>query len=106
MFSRNVSMRLKPNTLSAFTQTLDKEVLPVLRKQPGFRDEIAFESEGGINVTVISLWDSKEQAETYEKAAFPAVLKSFEKMLDGAPTVRVSTVISSTLHKLAIVMAA
>ena len=37
MFARNVNLQLKPNTATQFTQTLEKEVLPLLRKQPGFR---------------------------------------------------------------------
>ena len=37
MFSRNVSIRLKPNTLHNFKQTFEKEVIPMLLKQPGFR---------------------------------------------------------------------
>jgi len=42
MFARNVSIRLKSNILREFQQTFEKEVLPLLRKQPGFRDEITF----------------------------------------------------------------
>lgn len=106
MFSRNVSIRLKPNMLKDFTQAFDKEVVPMLRKQPGFRDEIALANESGTHVTAISLWDSKEQAEVYDKADYPNVLKGLEKFLDGAPKVHPGTVINSTLHKLAVVVAA
>jgi heme-degrading monooxygenase HmoA len=100
MFARNVSLRLKPNTLSEFTQTLEKDVLPILRKQPGFRDEITLAFEGDTEVIAISLWDSKEQAETYNTTAYPEVLMRLEKVLDGPPKVRVSTVINSTFHKI------
>jgi len=41
MLARTVSIKLKPNTLNDFKQTFEKEVLPILRKQMGFRDEIA-----------------------------------------------------------------
>jgi heme-degrading monooxygenase HmoA len=100
MFARNVSIKLKPNTLTDFNQTFEKEVVPMLRKQAGFRDEIALASDDGIQVTAISLWDSKERAETYNSASYPTVLKSLEKYLDGVPTVRASNVINSTSHKL------
>ena len=72
----------------------------MLRKQAGFRDEVAFASDDTTYVTAISLWDSKEQAEAYNSSAYPAVLKNLEKFLDGQPKVRVSNVISSTSHKL------
>lgn len=100
MFARNVSLRLKANTLRDFSHTFEKEIIPMLRKQAGFRDEIALVSDDSSYVTAISLWDSKEQADAYNTSTYPAVLKTLEKYLDGQPKVRVSSVISSTSHKL------
>jgi heme-degrading monooxygenase HmoA len=99
MFARNVALHLKPNTLSDFTKTFDASVLPILRKQKGFQDEITFAAAGGTDVVAISLWDTKENAEAYNTTGYPEVLKSLERMLDGTPKVRVSDVISSTLQK-------
>jgi hypothetical protein len=99
MFARNVSLRLKPNTLSEFTRIFDNEVLPILRKQRGFRDEITFAVPGGLDVVAISLWDTKDHAEAYSTAGYPEVLKILEKVLDGTPKVQVSDVISSTIQK-------
>ena len=105
MYARNVALRLKPNTLTDFTKTFDTTVLPVLRRQKGFRDEITFAMPGGTDLVAISLWDTKENAEDYNSASYPEVLKSLEKFLDGSPKVRVSDVISSTLHTAAVVAA-
>jgi hypothetical protein len=105
MFARNVSLRLKPNTLNEFTRIFDKEVLPMLRKQSGFRDEITFAVPGGLDVVAISLWDTKEFAEAYNAAGYPEVLKILDKVLDGTPKVQVSDVITSTIHKPAAVAA-
>ena len=101
MYARNVALRLKPNTLSDFTKTFDTNVLPILRKQKGFQDEITFAIPGGTDVVAISLWDTKEDAEAYNTAGYPEVLKSLDRVLDGTPKVRVSDVISSTMHKAA-----
>ena len=105
MFARNVSLRLKPNTLSEFTRIFEKEVIPMLRKQRGFRDEIAFAVPGRLDVVAISLWDTKEYAEAYKTAGYPEELKILDKVLDGTPKVQVSDVISSTIHKPAAVAA-
>ncbi len=105
MFARNVSLRLKPNTLSEFTRIFDKEVITMLRKQSGFRDEITFAVPGGLDVVAISLWDTKEYAEAYNTAGYTEVLKILDKVLDGTPKVQVSDVISSTIHKPAAVAA-
>jgi hypothetical protein len=105
MFACNGSLRLKPNTLSEFTRIFDKEVIPMLRKQSGFRDEITFAVPGELDVVAISLWDTKEYAEAYNTAGYPEVLKILDKVLDGTPKVQVSDVLSSTIYKLAAVAA-
>ena len=106
MFARNVSMHLKPNTLAEFTQTVEKEVIPFLRKQKGFQDEITFAIPGGTDVVAISLWDNKENADSYNTAGYPETLKSLAKVLDGTPKVRISDVMNSTFHKIAAPVAA
>ncbi|MFY9559001.1 MAG: hypothetical protein WAQ52_02085 [Terriglobales bacterium] len=99
MFARNVALHLKPNTMTEFKLVFDKEVLPILRKQTGFQDEITFSTPTGMDVIAISLWDTKEHADAYNTAGYPEVLKSLNKVLDGSPKVRVSDVISSTFEK-------
>jgi hypothetical protein len=101
MYARNVALHLKPNTLSDFTKTFNTNVLPLLQKQKGFQDEITFAIPGGTDVVAISLWDTKENAEAYNTAGYPEVLKSLDRVLDGTPKVRVSDVISSTMHRAA-----
>ena len=46
MFARRVSMQLKPNSVAEFTQRIEKDILPLLRKQNGFQDEITFVGPG------------------------------------------------------------
>jgi len=58
-----------------------------------------------MDVTAISLWDTKEHAEAYNATGYPEVLKSLNTVLDGTPKVRVSDVISSTFQKTAAIAA-
>jgi heme-degrading monooxygenase HmoA len=107
MFARHVSMRLKPNTRAEFEQTIEKEIIPLLRKQNGFRDEIAFVAEGaGTEVVAISLWDKKEDAEAYHRGSYPEVLKALARVVDGTPEVRNFEVANSTLQKVSALVAA
>jgi heme-degrading monooxygenase HmoA len=107
MFARHVSMQLKPNTRADLTQTLENEVLPILRKQHGFRDEIVFVAPGsGTELVAISLWDTKEDAEAYHRASYPEVVKVLAKVVEGTPEVRNFDVASSTLQKTAARVAA
>jgi len=67
MYTRNVSMKLKVNSAKEFTQTLENEVIPVLRKQKGFKDEITLLAPERNEAVAISFWDKKEDAETYNR---------------------------------------
>ena len=101
MYARNVSMHLKGNTPGEFTQTFEKDILPLLRKQNGFKDEITFLGANGKDALAISLWDRKESAEAYSRDTYPQVLKGLAKVVDGTPEVRGYDVASSTFHKIA-----
>jgi len=101
MFARSVSFHLKPGRVAEFTRLLDQDIIPVLRKQKGFQDEIAFVAPGGADAIGISVWDLKENADTYSRGAYPGVLKALERVVDGTPQVQTYEVCSSTFHKVA-----
>jgi hypothetical protein len=102
MYARNVTLHLKPNTPPAdFTRTLETDVLPILRKQNGFKDEITFLAADGAEAVAISLWDRKESADVYSRDTYPEVLKSLAKVVEGTPQVENYEVANSTFHKIA-----
>ncbi len=101
MYARNVTLQLKPSTGSQFTRTLENEVLPMLRKQNGFKDEITFLAPDGKQALAISLWDAREHAETYGRETYPAVLTRLAKVVEGTPEVESYEVSNSTFHKIA-----
>jgi len=106
MFARNVSIHLKPHTLSDYTRTFEKEILPLLRKQNGFKDEITFAGAGGVDVTAISLWENKTDAEAYNTNTYPQVLKTMARFIEGTPKVQTSEVVNSTFHSNVVPVAA
>lgn len=101
MFARIVAMQLKPNARQEFTQTFESQIIPTLRKQQGFTDEMLFVDPGGPEVVAISLWDSKQNAETYNRTTYPEMVKSLAKVIERAPEVRTLEVAYSTFHKMA-----
>src|ERR1700732_3743372 len=106
MFARNVSIHLKSNMLSDYTRTFEKDILPLLRKQNGFRDEITFAGSNGVDVTAISLWENKTDAEAYNTNTYPQALKTMARFIEGTPKVHTSDVVNSTFHKSAVPVAA
>jgi heme-degrading monooxygenase HmoA len=99
-------MQLKPNSVAEFTRTLEKEIIPLLRKQKGFQDEITFVGSTGTEAFGISLWDTAENAEAYNRGTYPEVTKMLAKVIDGTPKVETYQVANSTFHKIAVAAAA
>lgn len=100
MYSRNVTIHLKADSAREFTRMLETDVLPVLRKQNGFKDEITFVSPNGTDALAISLWDKQENADAYSRDTYPTVLQSLAKVVDGTPRVEAFEVANSTFHKI------
>lgn len=101
MFARNISFQLKSNMLSDYARTLENEILPLLRKQKGFKDEITLSNPSNQNAIAISLWDSKADAEGYNTNTYPQVLKTLGKFIDGTPKVHTFEA-ATTFHNVAV----
>jgi heme-degrading monooxygenase HmoA len=101
MYARRVSVELKPNTKADFTNKLQAEIIPLLRKQKGFLDEITFVNPAGKEAFAVSLWDTKENAEAYNRGSYSEVTKILATLVDGTPQVQTYEVANSTFHKIA-----
>jgi len=101
MYARQVSMELKPDSRMDFTRKLESEILPLLRKQKGFKDEITFVNPEGKDAVAVSLWDSKESAGAYSRGPYAEVTKILSKLVEGTPRVRTFEVANSTFHNIA-----
>jgi len=106
MYARNVSIHLKSNMLSDYSKSFEKEILPLLRKQNGFKDEITLAGSDGVDVTAISLWDNKNDADTYNTNTYPQVLKTLARFIEGTPQVHTFDVVTSTFQKHDVLVAA
>jgi len=102
MFARNISIHLKSNMLSDYTRSFENDILPLLRKQKGFKDEITLSNPGSLDVVAISLWENKANAEAYNTNTYPEVLKTFARMIDGVPKVETFESVTSTFHNVAV----
>jgi hypothetical protein len=101
MFARSVSFHLKPGHAAEFTQLIDNDIVPVLRRQKGLQDEITFVAPSGADAVGISAWDLKENAETYACVPYTGGLKTLANVVEGTPQVQTYDVSDSTFHKVA-----
>jgi HKD family nuclease len=100
MYARILTFNLKANHLDNFKETLDKQLIPMLRKQNGFMDIIAFAGPSGTEIRTVSFWDKKESAESYNTSTYPEVLKTLATVLEGTPQIKSYDVVNSTCHKI------
>ena len=101
MFGRQVTLKLKTNSATELTRIAETEILPILRKQKGFRDETTFIAPERLEAVANSFWDTKADAEAYNHTAYPDVLKTLSNVIDGTPTVKTFEFASSTLQPVA-----
>jgi heme-degrading monooxygenase HmoA len=67
----------------------------------GFKDEITFVNPAGKEAFAISLWDSKEHAEAYNRGTYAEVTRILSKLVEGTPQVKTYEVANSTFHNIA-----
>jgi len=92
-FARNVHFQVKSGKTDEFQRLLTSDVLPLLKQQKGFKEEMTLVS--GQHTLAISVWDDKTSAETYNTSTYPAILAKLNPMLDGTPRVETFDVSNS-----------
>jgi hypothetical protein len=101
MYTRNVRIKLKANGAPEFTRILKNEIIPLLRKQEGFQDEMLFVAPQRNEAIAISFWDKQVNAEAYNHIAYLDVLRILSKVVEEMPVVETFEVANSTSHEIA-----
>ena len=84
-FARNVHFQIKSGKEQEYASLFEKDVLPMLRKQSGFLEEVTLVNPKGAHS--ISLWDNRQNADTYQTATYPQVLAKLTPVIEGTPTI-------------------
>lgn len=101
MFTRIVEVTAKSGKAKELTTIINDKVLPILKKQAGFVDETVLVSDTEPNrVLAQSFWNSKEDAERYNREQYPAVHEMIRHVLETEPAIRTFNVDVSTTHKI------
>jgi hypothetical protein len=105
MFVRKVSMRLKADSAGEFTRKMEADIIPLLRKQQGFLDEMTLIAQSGKEVYAYSFWENSADAEKYDKTDFAQVTDLLSGVIEGALRIHTYMVANSTFHKMATAVA-
>ena len=98
MFVRRIDINLKPNVMPDFKRTMEGEVLPMLRKQEGFLHQMTFLRPETTQGFGLSMWKTKDAAETYNRTVYPQIMKTLERYFEGVPQVQNFEMTNSTLN--------
>lgn len=102
MFTRFLEFEIKVEKKHEFMEFTKSEILPILKKQPGFVDLFSFFPENwneNKKVFSFSLWNKKSDAERFERELYPKISEMLRPYLTSKMTVRYYNFETSLLCK-------
>ena len=87
MFARHVTMRLRADSVTKFAVVIETEVIDLLRRQPGFVDQITLISPERAEAIFITFWETRESEESFNRTENPEVLEKLLGVIEGSPRV-------------------
>ena len=101
MFTRVVELTSKPGKSKELANAINAEALPILKQQRGFADEIVLVSDlDHDRVLALSFWETREDAERYQRQYYQMVHDTLRYLLDTEPAIRTFNVHTSISHKI------
>ena len=87
MFARHVTMRLRADSVTKFAVVIETEVTDLLRRQPGFLDQITLISPESAEAVFITFWQTRESEEAFNRTQNPEVLEKLLGVIEGTPQI-------------------
>ena len=101
MFTRVVHIHAKTGKGRELSNHVHDKILPILKKQPGFVDEITLVSSTEPDrLLALSFWENEEQAQRYQREQFPKINEILQPLAETAPRIETYHVDISTTHKI------
>ena len=73
------------------SSAINEKIVPILKKQAGFVDEIVLVSDAESNrILALSFWKTREDAERYQREQYNSVRETLRSLLEAEPVVRTS----------------
>lgn len=89
MYMLLIDGEIKQGKKNDFVKAWNSQILPLLKKQNGFVDEILlFENRTPQGCVGLSFWNTREEGERYQRDAFPRAKGFVEQLITGNPAVR------------------
>ena len=99
MFGRLVTIKLKVNSAGELARINKTTIVPLLHAQKGFRDESLYIAPWGSEAIAKSSWDTKQDAEAYDRVCYPRILMALARVIDGKPIVETFEFVGSAFQQ-------
>lgn len=86
MFTHRVQIELNPDSFTELSRKIESEIMPTLRLQKGFCDGITIIAPERASATEDTRWETKEDAEEYQRTGYLKVLKTLSGVSKNPPT--------------------
>jgi hypothetical protein len=93
MFTHRASIELNPNSFIELSRKIEREIMPLLRRQPGFCDGLTVIAPERATATGDTRWKTKEDAEAYQLNGYQEVLKTLSGLAKTAPQTSIFEVV-------------
>lgn len=95
-YARNVHFQIKNGQGAEFNRVIETDVMPLLKKQKGFQEELTLVSPK--ETLGISIWEDRKSADEYNTNTYPTVLQKLNPVLEGTPRVETFEVGATTFR--------
>lgn len=86
MFTHRVLISLKPDSFIELSRKIETEIMPALRLQKGFCGGTTVVMPERSSATGETRWETREDAEAYQRNGFADVLKMLSSVAETTPT--------------------
>jgi quinol monooxygenase YgiN len=102
MYARVIELTCKPGKAQELSDTIQRKVVPILKKQAGFVEQTVMLSDTeSTRVLGLGFWNSRQDAERYHQEHYSEINEMLKPFLETAPVIRTFDVHASSRRKLA-----
>ena len=99
MFTHRARIQLKPNSYTELSQKIQNQIMPALRLQKGFCTGVTSIDTIWLMAIEDTNWETKEDAEIYQRTGYPETLKILFGLIDSEPVTSIFEIPDSGIKR-------
>lgn len=100
MFTHQVALRLRADSTEALTRKVNKLILPILRAQDGFCQEITIVAPDRLTAILETHWTTLNDAKNFNRTGYLDVLRVLSEVVIALPRARTFQAAEMTLQSI------